>query len=60
MALVDALMYTPTQVAEVLMLSRSTAYDLMCNGTIPSVKIGGCRRVPRDAFHQFIEELTES
>jgi excisionase family DNA binding protein len=60
MRLVDVLMYTPSQVADVLMLSRSTAYGLMCKGTIPSVKIGGCRRVPRGAFHDYIDELTGS
>ena len=57
MKLFDARMYKPSQVAEALMISRSSAYDLMLEGVIPSVKIGKSRRVPRGAFHQYVETL---
>ena len=53
-------MYTPRQVAEVLMISRSGVYDLIGQGIIPSVKIGRCRRVPRADFHRFVDDLVGS
>ena len=54
----EVAMYTPRQVAEVLMISRSSVYDLVGQGVIPSVKIGRCRRIPRGPFHRYIEKLT--
>ena len=53
----EVAMYTPKQVAQVLMVSRSTIYDLVGEGVIPSVKIGRCRRIPSVAFHQFVDDL---
>lgn len=53
----EVAMYTPRQVAEVLMISRSTVYDLIGQGIIPSVKIGRCRRIPSRAFHRFVDDL---
>ena len=53
----EVAMYTPRQVAEVLMISRSSVYDLIGQGVIPSVKIGRSRRVPRGPFHGYIRSL---
>lgn len=45
-----------TQVAEILNISRSTAYNLMKRGQLPSVRFGrSVRVVPRD-LEQFIQE----
>lgn len=51
------LVYTPQQIADVLMVSRSTVYSLLQRDIIPSIKIGRCRRIPRRAFHRFVDEL---
>ena len=56
----EVAMYTPRQVAEVLMISRSTVYDLVGSGVIPSVKIGRCRRIPRGKFHRYVNDLLEA
>ena len=53
----EVAMYTPRQVAEVLMISRSTVYDLVGSGIIPSVKIGRCRRIPREPFRRYVDGL---
>jgi excisionase family DNA binding protein len=35
-------------------ISRSTIYSLIALGTLPSVKIGGRRLIPRDALEALI------
>lgn len=39
------LAYSPEEVAEQLGVSRATIYRQLKEGTIPSVKIGACRRI---------------
>jgi excisionase family DNA binding protein len=38
---------------EFLSVSRSTVYELMATGELPSAKVGRCRRVPRKALREF-------
>lgn len=45
------------EAADVLGLSRSTVYELMGRGVIPSVRIGGCRRIPAKALRAWVEGL---
>lgn len=51
------LLFTPSQVARILQLSRTKTYDLLSSGTIPSVKIGRSRRIPANLLSQFIDSL---
>ena len=53
----DNQMYTPTQVASVLMLSRSKTYELIASGEIPSVKIGWSRRIPAAFLNEYVKKL---
>lgn len=53
----EVAMYTPRQVADALMISRSSVYDLIGQGIIPSVKIGRCRRIPREPFRRYVDGL---
>jgi excisionase family DNA binding protein len=39
------LLYTPSEAAQVLGISRSSLYLLLSAGTIPSVRIGASRRI---------------
>lgn len=48
---------TPEQAARVLGIGRSKVYELIIAGTLASVKIGACRRVPIDAVEAFVAEL---
>ena len=50
----DRLLYRPTEAAEVLSVSRSTIYELLASGELPSLRLGGCLRVPADALKEWI------
>lgn len=44
------------EVAQLIGVSRTTAYALVNRGEIPSVRIGGLLRIPNDALRKLIEE----
>jgi excisionase family DNA binding protein len=50
----DRLLLRPSEAGEAIGVSRSKAYELIAAGTIPSVKVGGCVRVPLDALKAMI------
>ena len=41
---------TAEHIAEILMVSKPTAYELMNRHDFPLIKIGRCKRVLRDEF----------
>ena len=53
----DNQMYTPKQVASVLMLSRSKTCEMIGSGEIPSVKIGWSRRIPAAFLNEYVKKL---
>ena len=53
----DNQMYTPKQVASVLMLSRSKTYEMIASGEIPSVKIGWSRQIPAAFLNEYVKKL---
>ncbi len=61
MNVTDRLMLRPTEAAETIGVSRNKAYELIAAGEIPSVKVGGCVRVPVAALQSWIaRQLTEA
>lgn len=44
------------EVAQVLRIARSRAYELVTDGTIPAVRIGRSVRVPRRELDRWLEE----
>ena len=48
------MVYSTQEVAELLGISRSYAYELVRNGTIPSLKLGKKRLVPKQRFVEWI------
>ena len=50
--------YTVPEVAEMLGISRSTAYECVRRGEIPSLKLAGRVVIPRMAFEAFLGEHT--
>ena len=54
---IDKMLYTPTEAAQALGVSRSTLYVLMAGGEVPSVRIGSCRRVPVDGLRCYVAGL---
>jgi len=53
----EKLLLSPSEAAERLSMGRSKIYELMRLGEIRSVKIGGCRRIPRAALADFVASL---
>jgi excisionase family DNA binding protein len=49
--------YTVVEVAQLLSLSRGTAYALVRDGTIPALRLGGRWVVPRARFHAWLDSL---
>ena len=53
----DKLLLTPTEAAEVLGIGRSKVYELMRSGTLRSVRIDSCRRVPVEDLSALVTRL---
>jgi excisionase family DNA binding protein len=51
--------YTVAEVAQLLSLSRGTAYALVRDGTIPALRLGGRWVVPRARFHAWLDSLDD-
>lgn len=55
------LMLRPTEAADAIGVSRSKAYELIASGEIPSIRVGGCVRVPLAALQEWISrQLSEN
>jgi excisionase family DNA binding protein len=52
----DRLLWLPAEAADVIGVSRAKAYEMIAAGQIPSVKIGGCVRVPVAALQSWIDQ----
>lgn len=48
------LLLRPTEAAEMLGFGRSKTYELIADGTIPSVTIGKSRRIPAEALRDWV------
>ena len=51
------LLLTPAEAALARSISRSLLYQLLMHKRIFSVKVGGARRIPLAAIHEYIEAL---
>ncbi len=50
----DKLLFTATEAAEMLGLSRSYLYEIMATGELPSITLGRARRIPRQALEELV------
>lgn len=50
---------TVPELAQILNVGRSTAYDLVLRGQIVSVKLGKCRRVPVSEVEKYVQRLVQ-
>ncbi len=55
----DKDLLTPEEVARRCSLGRTTIYELMNNGELPSIKIGRARRIPATAVTALIARKLE-
>ena len=51
----EKLLLKPTEAADALGVSRSTIYELVAAGTVPSVRLGRSVRVPVASLWKFAE-----
>jgi excisionase family DNA binding protein len=54
------LLLTVEQAACLLQFGRSTVYEMIASGELPSVKRGASRRVPREALERWVTEQTRA
>ena len=54
----ERLLLRPLEAADSVGIGRSKMYELLANGEIPSVRIGGVIRVPVDRLKQWVEKKT--
>ena len=52
----DKLVYSVTEIAELLGIGRSKAYELVRSGTIPSLRLGRRIVIPKLALSRFLAE----
>lgn len=52
----DRVLLRPSEVAEILGIGRSKAYELCASNQLKAVRIGRSVRVPVEALHQWINE----
>jgi excisionase family DNA binding protein len=55
--LAERAVYTVPEVAQLLSLSRGTAYALVRDGTIPALRLGGRWVIPRARLHAWLDSL---
>ncbi|MGE0539822.1 MAG: excisionase family DNA-binding protein [Dehalococcoidia bacterium] len=54
----DKLLLKPIEAAELVGLGRSKCYEMIRDGTIPSVRLGKSVRIPADALRRWVDTLT--
>lgn len=54
----ERLLLKPAEVAEVLGVARTRAYELIGSGTLPTVSVGSSIRVPEEALRRWVRENT--
>lgn len=54
------LLLTPASAAELLSISRSSAYEMIASGELPSIKLRGRTRIPRTDLERWIDEQREA
>jgi excisionase family DNA binding protein len=54
------LLLTPEEAARALGIGRTKLYELLATAKLPSVRIGGSRRVSVEALTEFVHCLTPS
>ncbi|WP_338184095.1 helix-turn-helix domain-containing protein [Jatrophihabitans sp.] len=52
------ILLTPADAADALSVGRSTVYNLMRAGVLPSVKIGKSRRISAEALLDYVGSLS--
>lgn len=57
---VEKIFYTPGELAKLMGIRNESVYNMIEQGEIPSIKIGTRFKVPKEKFHQWINETTDA
>lgn len=52
--ILNKLLYTVNEAAELLSISRATVYRMICARELESVPVRGSRRIPREALLRYV------
>jgi len=55
----ERLLLRPQEAAELMGIGRSKVYELLSDGTLPSVRVGHSVRVPLEGLRQWVEERAQ-
>jgi excisionase family DNA binding protein len=50
----DKLLLNAVEAGELIGISRSRVFRLIQSGELNSIKVGGLRRIPRSAVHEYV------
>ncbi len=56
---IEKLLIKPMEAAKMLSIGKTTIYELLATGEIPSVRIGRSIRIPAKALEEWIEKEAE-
>jgi len=56
----ETLLLTPEQAAAELQIARRRIFEMIADGTLPSLKIGKSRRIARAALQDYVKRLETS
>ena len=56
--MIEKLLLKPAEVAELLGIGRTRAYELISCGQLPTVSVGSSVRVPAEALREWVRENT--
>jgi excisionase family DNA binding protein len=57
LVLVATMLLTPEQAANELQIARRRIFEMIADGTLPSIKIGKSRRITRAALEEYVKGL---
>ena len=55
----ERILLRPSEVAEALGVGRTTAYQLIRSGLLPTIRVGTSVRVPAEALRRWVTEAAE-
>jgi len=55
----ERMLLKPAEAADILGIGRSKLYELLQAGTLDSVRIGACRRIPLEALTDLVARLRQ-
>lgn len=59
-SVMEKILMRPTEVAQMLSIGKSTIYELLATGEIPSIRIGRSIRIPVKWLNEWVEKREDT